>query len=109
MTAFLPGVDTPATPVDSLMVEPPRVEDQVGSLKRPGPYFSNGFRAWCDYGLSTSGLAPDGKTWIAVPPEDPRPGGASSHAPSASTAAQRWRQADFRLLAKLGEPVAPHS
>jgi hypothetical protein len=89
MTAFLPGVDTPATAVDSLMVEPPRVEDQVGSLKRPGPYFSNGFRAWCAYGLSTSGLAPDGKTWIAVPPEDPRPGGGSSHGPSASTAAQR--------------------
>ncbi len=72
MTAFVPDTDTPATAGDSLMVERPSWEDQVGSLKRPAPYFSNSFRAWCAYGLSSSGLAPDGKTWIGVPVEEPR-------------------------------------
>jgi hypothetical protein len=72
MTAFLPDTDTPATAGDSLIVERPSWEDQVGSLKRPAPYFSNSFRAWCAYGLSSSGLAPDGKTWVVVPVDEPR-------------------------------------
>jgi hypothetical protein len=78
MTAFRPGVDTPAGPADALVIDPPRPDDQVNNLRRLAPYFSNSFRAWCAYGLSTSGLAPDGKTWVAVPPDEPRLGSPSS-------------------------------
>jgi hypothetical protein len=74
MTAFRPGVDSPAGLPDAFTVDPPGVEVQAGNLKRLGPYFSNSFRAWCEYGLSESGLAPDGKTWVSVAPDPPRPG-----------------------------------
>ncbi len=74
MTAFAPGVDTPAGLPDEFTVDPPSVALQVGNLKRLGPYFSNSFRAWCAYGLSESGLAPDGRTWVSVPKDPPRPG-----------------------------------
>ncbi len=71
MTAFDPETDTPARPPDALMVDAPPLEDQLRSLKTMH-YFSNSFRAWCAYGLSTSGLAADGRTWIAVVPDEPR-------------------------------------
>jgi hypothetical protein len=84
MTAFRPGIDTPAGPPDAFTLDPPRLEDQVSNLKRLGPYFSNGFRAWCAYGISQSGRAPDGKTWVSVPPDEPRSG--APNAPSAISA-----------------------
>ena len=79
MTAFTPGIDTPAASLpDGFMVDPPKPENQVGNLKRLGPYFSNSFRAWCAYGLWTSGKAADGKTWVSVLPDEPRPVAPSS-------------------------------
>jgi len=89
MTAFQPGVDTPAGPEDALTMESPRIEDVVGNLKRLGPYFSNSFRAWCAYGLSSSGRAPDGRTWVSVPPDNPRPGGPKVGQAAASAEAAR--------------------
>jgi len=79
MSAFLPGTDEVAAVSTLLEAEAPRLEDQVNGLKRFGPYFSNGFKAWCAYGLSTSGLAPDGKTWIAIPAEESRQSVSSAH------------------------------
>ncbi len=84
MTAFRPGIDEPAAGLEMLTVEAPRLEDQVRSLKRPEPYFSNGFRAWCAYGRWTSGLAPDGKTWVGVPPDEPRSGGPNFTSPASN-------------------------
>jgi hypothetical protein len=94
MTAFRPGVDIPAGPPDAFAIDPPRVEDQANNLKRLGPYFSNGFRAWCAYGLSASGLAADGKTWVAVPPDEPRPAGSSPQTavPQSATGSQAATQ-----------------
>lgn len=95
MAAFQPGMDTPAGLSDPFTIDPPKIEDEVRNLKRLGPYFSNSFRAWCAYGLATSGRAADGKTWVAVPPDEPRSGApASPLAPgtatvSAHTATQR--------------------
>lgn len=85
MTAFQPGVDAPAGLPDALTIDSPRVEDEVRNLKRLGPYFSNGFRAWCAYGLWTSGRAADGKTWVTVSPETPRPGAPNLGFPSTVT------------------------
>ncbi len=75
MSAFNPAVDAPAGPPqpEALTIDPPSVEEQVNSLTRVKPYFSNSFRAWCAYGLSISGRASDGKTWVAVLPDEPRP------------------------------------
>lgn len=81
MTAFMPGTDTPARADDPLTVAPARLDEQM-SWRRPTPYFSNGFRAWCAYGRWTSGLAADGKTWIAVPSDEPRNGGPNCGPPS---------------------------
>ena len=92
MTAFRPGIDTPAALRDAFTVDPPKLEDQVGNLKRLGPYFSNSFRAWCAYGLSTSGRAPDGKTWVSVPPDEPRPGAPNAPAAISASAATSSRQ-----------------
>ncbi|MGB9255307.1 MAG: hypothetical protein WCC25_10780 [Candidatus Korobacteraceae bacterium] len=79
MTAFTPGVDTPAPSLpDGFMVDPPKPENQVGNLKRLGPNFSNSFRAWCAYGLWASGKAADGRTWVSVLPDEPRPVAPSS-------------------------------
>jgi hypothetical protein len=72
MTAFSPGVDTPAMPADPLSVEPVVWTEQFNGLKWPAPYFSNGFRTWCAYGRWTTGLADDGKTWIVVGADTPR-------------------------------------
>jgi hypothetical protein len=72
MTPYEYGVDPPATLPNLLEVEFPSVEEQLASLRRPRAYFSNRFRAWCAYGLWTSGLAADGKTWITVIPDPPR-------------------------------------
>jgi len=86
MTAFSPGVDTPASSLpDWFTVDPPSAENQVRNLKRLGPYFSSSFRAWCAYGLWASGRAPDGKTWVSVIPDEPRPGAPNSSSPPAST------------------------
>ncbi len=85
MTPFTPGLDTPTVGLsDGLTIEPPRLENQVGNLKRLGPYFSSSFRAWCVYGVSASGYTPDGKTWVTVIPDEPRPGASNSNAPHAS-------------------------
>ena len=85
MTAFTPGIDTPAASLlDGLRIEPPRLEYQVGNLKRLGPYFSNSFRAWCAYGVSASGYTADGKTWVTVIPDEPRPDAPNSSSPLAS-------------------------
>ena len=87
MTAFRPGIDTPAGPPDAFTLDPPKLEDQVSNLKRLGPYFSNSFRAWCVYGISESGRAPDGKTWVSIPPDEPRPGAPNAGAPATISAA----------------------
>ncbi len=71
MPAFSPGVDTPAGPYDALMVDPMSLDEQVRGLKSIRHY-SNAFKAWCLYGLSTSGMAGDGRTWISVLPDEPR-------------------------------------
>ena len=85
MTAFTPGSDAPtASLLDGLPIEPPRLENQVGNLKRLGPYFSNSFRAWCAYGVSASGNTSDGRTWVTVIPDEPRPGAPTSSSPVAS-------------------------
>lgn len=87
MAAFQPGVDPPAAPSNPFTVDPPKLEEQVGNLKRLGPYFSNGFRAWCAYGISQSGRAPDGKTWVSIPPDEPRPDAPNSPAAISASAA----------------------
>ena len=74
ITPFVAGVDARATGLDLFMVDPPRVDDQANNLKRLGPYFSNGFHAWCRYGRWDSGLAADNRTWVSVPADEPRPG-----------------------------------
>jgi hypothetical protein len=71
MTAFSPGVDTPAGQYDVLIVEPMSLDEQVRGLKSLRHY-SNAFRAWCSYGISASGLAGDGRTWVSVLPDQPR-------------------------------------
>ena len=87
MTPFRPGIDTAAGPADAFTVDPPKLDDQVGNLKRLGPYFSNSFRAWCAYGISQSGRAPDGKTWVSIPPDEPRPGAPNAPAAISASAA----------------------
>ena len=74
MTAFAADVDTTAAPYDALLVDPLSLDEQIRGLKSMR-YFSNSFRAWCRYGLSASGLAGDGRTWISVLPDQPRPDG----------------------------------
>lgn len=76
MTALVPDTDTAAQPLDLLTVDPPSVQDQVRNLKS-FRYFSNSFRAWCAYGLSSSRLATDGRTWISIVPDRPREGSPS--------------------------------
>ncbi len=73
MSAFQPDVDTPATPYSVFMVDPISIDDQGRNLKSVH-YFSNAFIAWCAFGVSKSGLAPDGRTWITVLPDQPRAG-----------------------------------
>ncbi len=81
MTAFTAGVDVPFEPPNQLAIEFPSVDDQLKRLKHPVPYFSAGLRTWCTYGRWTTGLAEDGKTWIAGSPDEARNGGPGS-APS---------------------------
>jgi hypothetical protein len=71
MSAFQPNVDTPAGPHSIFMIDPISIEDQGRNLKSVH-YFSNAFIAWCTYGVSTSGLAGDGRTWVTVLPDQPR-------------------------------------
>lgn len=71
MSAFQPDVDTPAGPYSAFLVDPISIEDQGRNLKSVH-YFSNAFIAWCTYGVSKSGLAADGRTWITVLPDQPR-------------------------------------
>ncbi len=71
MAAFSPGVDLPAQPYDPLTVDPPSMDQQVRNLKSIR-YFSNSFRAWCTHGLSTSGIAADGRTWVSIAPDQLR-------------------------------------
>lgn len=96
MTPFVPGRDIVAQAADPLTVEPPNLEDQLRSWISPPRYFSNRFRAWCAYGLWNSGLARDGRTWITVVPDEPRPvstnpisSNISPTGPQAQSAAQR--------------------
>ncbi len=97
MSAFTPGVDAPAASAPGgFMIDPPKVENQVWNLKRLGPHFSNSFRAWCAYGLWASGKTADGRTWVSVMPDEPRPGGpnfsspvVSPQLPATQTVAQR--------------------
>lgn len=86
MSAFTPNVDTPAAPYTALMVDPMSIEDQARNLKSVR-YFSNAFIAWCTYGLSKTGLAADGKTWVTVLPDPPR-ADAPQSASQSRTAAQ---------------------
>src|ERR1035437_6238460 len=78
MTAFTPGVDTPAMPADPLSAEPVVWPEQFNGLKWPVPYFSNGFRAWCSYGRWTTCRTDDGRTWVVVDDDRPCNGAAGS-------------------------------
>ncbi len=78
MTPFSPGTDAAALPSSPLSIESPAVDVQLATFKRPPRYFSNSFRAWCAYGISTSGLASDGRTWVSIAPDQPRPSSVSA-------------------------------
>ncbi len=71
MSAFHPNADAPAAPYSALIVDPISIEDQIRNLKSVR-YFSNSFIAWCTYGVSKSGVAGDGRTWVTVLPDQPR-------------------------------------
>ena len=74
MTAFDPDRDEVATPFSPFVSASPSALGQLNELKWPPRYFSNGFQAWCTHGRWDSGLAVDGKTWISVAGDTPRPG-----------------------------------
>lgn len=93
ITAFVPGKDVLAQAADPLTVEPPALEELLRPWPRWPPYFSNRFRAWCAYGLWNSGLAPDGRTWIAITPDLPRPLAATSSPSQLSPASAKGQRA----------------
>ena len=98
MSSFNPGIDAPAGPAEALTIDPPSIEEQTNSLKHFGPYFSNHFASWCRYGLTASGLAPDGKTWIVVLPDEPRPVASSSNSSPAGQPSAPSRTAEAEML-----------
>lgn len=93
ITPFLPGKDVLTQAAGPLSVEPPALEEQLRLWPRWPPYFSNRFRTWCAYGLWNSGLAPDGRTWIAIAPDQPRPVTATSGPSQLSPASATGRAA----------------
>jgi hypothetical protein len=83
IAAFDPVSDSPAQPYSRLTAEPPSLEEQIGTLKAMYA-FTSSFQAWCTYGLSQSGFASDGRTWITVMPDPPRSGTPSTPPPVGS-------------------------
>ncbi len=94
MTPFVPGVDTAAVSVGPWELEAAGSAEQLNSVKWLTPYFSSGFRAWCAYGRWTTGRTDDGRTWVVVDTDVPRPGSpvaipASANAPESASVAPK--------------------